>query len=139
MGLTVLDAGVLIGFLDRHDAHHDAAHRVVDRALAANEPLALPASALAELLVGPSRRGPDQVDLVHRLVDQLPVAVLPLDAAVATVAAGLRASHRALRLPDALVIASAVVVDADRLVTTDRGWPTRKRLGLRAELQRLPG
>ena len=139
MGLTVLDAGVLIGFLDRHDAHHAAAHRLVEDALGASDSLSLPASALAEVLVGPSRRGPDQVDLVHRLVEQLPVSVVPLDATVATVAAGLRAAHRSLRLPDALVIASAVVVDADRLVTTDRRWPTRKRLGLRAELQRLPG
>lgn len=138
MGLTVLDAGVLIGFLDGKDAHHAAARQVLAASLDANDTLAVPASALAEVLVGPSRRGPEQVAVVHRLVEQLPVTVVPLDAEAATVAARLRAAHRSLRLPDALVIAAAVVVDADRLVTTDRGWPSRSRLGLRAELQRLP-
>ena len=137
MGLTVLDAGVLIGFLDGKDAHHAAAHRVLEASIAANDTLALPASALAEVLVGPSRRGPEQVAVVHRLVEQLPVTVVPLDAEAATVAAGLRAAHRSLRLPDALVIATAVVVDADQLVTTDRKWPSRARLGLRADVHRL--
>jgi predicted nucleic acid-binding protein len=137
MGLTVLDAGVLIGFLDGRDAHHAGAHRLLTASLAANDTLALPASALAEVLVGPSRRGPEQVAVVHRLVEQLPVTVVPLDAETATVAARLRAAHRSLRLPDALVIATAVVADADQLVTTDRKWPTRARLGLRAELRRL--
>jgi predicted nucleic acid-binding protein len=56
MGLTVLDAGVLIGFLDGRDAHHAGAHRLLTASLAANDTLALPASALAEVLVGPSRR-----------------------------------------------------------------------------------
>jgi predicted nucleic acid-binding protein len=29
-----------------------------------------------------------------------------------------------LRLPDALVVATAIVVDADRLLTTDARWPS---------------
>ena len=57
MGLTVLDSGVLIGFLDSNDAHHPASLEVFTDAHAGNDRLVLPASALAEILVGPSRRG----------------------------------------------------------------------------------
>jgi len=35
-----------------------------------------------------------------------------------------------LRLPDALVIATAASSDADRLITTDRKWPTAKAMKL---------
>ena len=34
-----------------------------------------------------------------------------------------RSTTSALRLPDALVIAPAVARDADRILTTDAGWP----------------
>ncbi len=137
MGLTVLDAGVLIGFLDRSDAHHQKAYRALDESLERNDGIVLPASAFAEMLVGPSRRGPEEVATVRRLIERLAIEVAPLDADVAANAAGLRARHRSLKLPDALVIATAIVVDADLLITTDRKWPTRTRLGLRATVIKL--
>jgi predicted nucleic acid-binding protein len=38
--------------------------------------------------------------------------------------AALRAAHgTSLRLPDALVVATAIVRSADRILTTDAGWP----------------
>ena len=46
----------------------------------------------------------------------------PIDADVALVAARLRAKHRALRLPDALVLAVAHVDAADVILTADRKW-----------------
>ena len=52
-------------------------------------------------------------------------------------AAQLRARHPALKLPDALVVATAVTLDADHLVTTDRKWPSRSRLGLRAIITKI--
>ncbi|HXH56327.1 type II toxin-antitoxin system VapC family toxin [Iamia sp.] len=137
MGLTVLDAGVLIGFLDRNDTHHESARRALDGALDRNDRLVVPASALAETLVGPSRRGADAVATVRRLLERVPIDVAPLDRDVATVAAALRARHRALKLPNALVIATTDTLDADLLVTTDRRWPPRSRLGLRAMIARL--
>lgn len=43
---------------------------------------------------------------------------------IARSAAALRARHgRALRLPDALVLATAIELRAHRLLTTDAGWP----------------
>ena len=51
----------------------------------------------------------------------VPVDTVLLDEEVAVETATLRASLGArLRLPDAMVIATAIILDADRLVTTDR-------------------
>lgn len=137
MGLTVLDAGVIIGFLDANDAHHAAAHTALGDALERTDRLVLPASAFAEVLVGPSRKGTDAVNAVRDLVDRLPIAIEPIDAAVAVAAAAIRARHRSLKLPDALVIATAGHLDADHLITTDRGWPSRTKLKLRASIREI--
>jgi predicted nucleic acid-binding protein len=128
MGLIHLDAGVIIGFLDASDAHHQTSRAALAAALQHGDHLALAASALAESLVGPARRGESAVNAVRNFVEHLPIAIIPLDIEIATTAARLRARHRALRLPDALVIATAIEHDADHLVTTDRKWPTAKAL-----------
>jgi len=137
MGLTVLDAGVIIGFLDAHDAHHAAARSALHDARARNDRLAIPASALAEILVGPSRKGAAGVGVVRDLVDRVPLDVEPLDAEIAIAAAAIRARHRSLKLPDALVIATAGHLDADHLITTDRGWPSRSKLKIRASISEI--
>ena len=137
MGLTVLDAGVIIGFLDANDAHHQAADAALRDARSRNDRLVLPASAYAEVLVGPSRSGAAAVDAVRRLVERVPIHVEALDADIAQVAAALRARHRPLKLPDALVIATASHLDADHLITTDRKWPARSKLKLRASIEEL--
>ncbi len=124
MGLTVLDAGVVIALLDAADMHHAAAVAAVRTARDRGDVLVLPASAYAECLVSPHRRGPDAVAVVDRFLDALPARVEPADRSIAGAAAALRAAHgTALRLPDALVIATALVRGADRIVTTDAGWP----------------
>lgn len=128
MGLTVLDAGVLIGFLDSDDSHHASAHAAIRNARDRHDRLALPASAFAEMLVGPSRQGEEAVGTVQQLMRRVPIDIAPLGSEIAAVAAGLRARHRSLKLPDALVIATAAHLDADHLVTTDRGWPTSEKL-----------
>ena len=128
MGLTVLDAGVVIGFLDGSDAHHSAAHAELSDARSRGDRLVLPASAFAEILVGPSRKGASEVAVVRRLVERVPIAVEPLGADIAVHAAALRSRHPSLKLPDALVIATAAHLNADRLVTTDRHWPSKSKL-----------
>ena len=124
MGLTVLDAGVVIALLDGADVHHAAAVAGVRAARDRGDVLVLPTSAYAECLVSPHRRGPDAVAVVDRFLDALPAHVEPADRSIAAAAAALRAAHGTpLRLPDALVIATALVRDADRILTTDAGWP----------------
>ncbi len=130
MGLTHLDAGVIIAFLDADDEHHQAARSALSDALDNAEQLSIAASALAECLVGPARRSATAVGLVRTVIDRLPVSVVQLDEDIATAAAVLRARHRTLKLPDALVIATAEHSRADRLVTTDRKWPTSKAMKL---------
>lgn len=124
MGLTVLDAGVVIALLDASDVHHLAAAASVRDALQQGDVLILPASAYAECLVAPSRRGARAVAVVDRLIDALPVRVEPADRSIAARAAALRATHgTSMRLPDALVVATALVRGAGRIITTDRAWP----------------
>jgi len=124
VALTVLDAGVLIAFLDAEDPHHAAARRALANAVGRRDDLILPASAYAELMVGPHRSGPDVVATAQAALEALAVQIEPATKAVASAAAELRARHgRRLRLPDALVLATALVARADRVLTTDARWP----------------
>lgn len=137
MGLTHLDAGVIIAFLDGADAHHDAARAALSSSLDDAERLSIAASALAECLVGPARRSTTAVELVRTVIDRLPVSVVLLDEEIATQAAMLRARHRSLKLPDALVIATAERSSADRLITTDRKWPAAKAMKLTVSIEQI--
>jgi predicted nucleic acid-binding protein len=129
MGLTVVDAGVLIGFLNENDAHHVASIREFEAARRRGE-IVIPASALAESMVSPARKGESSLEAVREFIERLPVGVAPLDAEVAIIAAQVRARHgQLLKLPDALVVATAINLEADVLVTTDRGWPSKLALG----------
>lgn len=130
MGLTVIDAGVLIGFVDSSDAHHQSSVREMRAALDRGDDLSIPASALAEALVGPSRKGEAAVRRLRDVVARLPLAVAAVDEELAVATALLRARHaKKLRLPDALVVATAMQLGADNLVTTDHRWPTARALG----------
>lgn len=137
MGLIHLDAGVVIGFLDGDDAHHHAARARLGDALKDGDRLAMASSAFAECLVGPARRGDTAIRIVQELFERLPISVVALEPETAIVAARLRAAHRTLRLPDALVIATAVRDSADELVTTDRKWPTARALKLKTTIKHL--
>jgi len=137
VALIHLDAGVIIGFLDADDAHHEAARTVLAEALQGGDRLAMASSAVAECLVGPARRGEQSVRTVCDLFNRVPITIVPFTAEAALVAARLRAKHSALRLPDAIVIATAVEAGADQLVTTDRKWPSAKQLGLAVALRHL--
>jgi predicted nucleic acid-binding protein len=134
MGLIVLDAGVLIGVLDGTDVHHVPATEALRVAEENLDQLALPTSALAEILVGPCRRGPDAVASVYGLLATLTIDLVAIDQAIAREAAVLRAKT-SLRLPDAFVIASAIVLRADRLLSTDGRWPAAVADSFRGAIQ----
>ncbi len=124
MALTVIDAGVIIAVLDSADAHHEVAKDALRDALAHGEALVLPASAYAEVLVAPFRRNEESAGVVDSFIDSMPAAVQPITREIARAAALLRAQHGTrLRLPDALVVATALDLAADRLLTTGRRWP----------------
>jgi predicted nucleic acid-binding protein len=125
-----LDADVLIAFLDASDAQHDSAVDAVRPLLAAGVHLLIAASVYAEILVRPLQRGSD--DTVDAFIAAIGATVVPIDRDIARRAAQLRGSHRALRLPDAISLATALVAGAD-FVTLDR------RLRKTADLERPTG
>ncbi len=124
MALTILDAGMIIGVLDADDAHHRVAREALAAALERGDSLSVPASAYAEALVSPARRGQEAMLAVDAFLADLPAEVEPITRQVAARAAQLRAEHGTrMRLPDALVLATALHLGADRVLTTDSGWP----------------
>lgn len=124
MGLTVVDAGILIGVLDADDAHHAGAVDVLSTAVDRGDRIVVPASAYAEALVGPARHGPPARRAVDEFLADLAADVEPITRQAAARAAELRATHRQrLKLPDALIVAIAMHLDADQILTTDRRWP----------------
>jgi len=113
MGPLILDASVVIGLLDAADAHHDRAVDEVEAADREGRTLLLPASAHSELLVAFARAG--RIPEARAAVAAMGISVVPLTAAIAESAAELRSSHRHLRLPDAIVLASAQAHDGELL------------------------
>ena len=134
MGLTVLDAGVVIAGLDSNDAHHAAAGRALANAGRRRDQLVVPAPAYAEVLVRPAERGPAFVAQVDAALDVLGVTIAPVDREIARRAALIRSKHRSLRLPDALIIATAQELGADHLLTTDHRWRSLRFPGWRARM-----
>jgi predicted nucleic acid-binding protein len=101
----ILDASVLIGLLDTADRHHTRAVEDVDQADRADHQLLTPASAYSEALIAFARAG--RVNDARDAVAGMGISVVPLTAPIAERAAELRARHDTLRLPDALVLATA--------------------------------
>lgn len=104
----------MIGFLEPTDANHE-------RAVAAlrergRDSFILPASAYSETLVRPLAIG--AAEHVETFVERLQVSVVPADREVAWLAAKLRCGDSGLRLPDALVLATARLRSA-RLLSFD--------------------
>lgn len=122
--MIVVDAGVLIATLDPADRHHHAATRALTQAAGESEDLVLPAAAYAELLVDPARSGSPAVERADAFVDDLGLVVAPVTRSIARRAALLRARHGGrMRLPDALVVATAQDLGASGILTTDARWP----------------
>ena len=120
MAVIVLDASVVIGFLSSRDAHHEAAEHAFVRHR--DDDLILPASVYAEILVGPFRIGADAVAKVDAFLTDFAVHIAPVDAETAKRAALLRSRPQSLRLPDALVLATADAIGASKVLTVDRTW-----------------
>lgn len=118
MGTLILDASVLIGLLDAGDAHHARAVSDVESADLAGRALVAPASVYSEALVAFARAG--RLGDARDAIAAMGIAVAPMTAAIAEQAAELRADHNWLRLPDAIVVASARALDAQLLTYDDR-------------------
>lgn len=116
---VALDSDAVVGFLDRSDALHEEAVELIGDAVA-EDSLATSAVTLAELLTG-AFLGHHDERIVRGFFDDLVAAVVPVDAEVAEAAARLRSCTK-LRMPDALVLATAIVrPEITAMITGDAG------------------
>lgn len=119
--MIVLDASVLIGHLDRADAHHDRAQELLLQV--ADQDLAASTITLAEVLVAPARAR--QLDRATAALHELRVRSVSLGEDAHVRLATLRAGT-GLKLPDCCVLLAAEQVHAavatfdDRLAAASR-------------------
>jgi predicted nucleic acid-binding protein len=115
---VILDSDAVVAFLDRADALHNAADKAI-RDLLGKDRLLASAVTYAEVLTG-ARLGRHDEKRVRGFFTDLISEILPVDAAVADKAADLRSSRKSLRMPDALILATADLhSEADLVVTGD--------------------
>lgn len=121
--MIVLDASVLIAYLDSDDSHHAAAETLLMEAV--DEDIAANPLTLAEVLVAPARQG--RLDLAQTALRALEVSELPFPPDTSVRLAQLRAST-GLKMPDCCVLlaaeqATATIASFDdrlRQAATDR-------------------
>jgi predicted nucleic acid-binding protein len=109
---------VAIALFTATDAHHARAIKELDAAVDREETFLMAASAYSEIMVHALRQ--ERNELVDRFVDGLQMEIVPIDREIGRQAAQLRARHRTLRLPDALVLATAKLRGAHLLTFDER-------------------
>jgi predicted nucleic acid-binding protein len=120
VALVVLDASVVIAFLDPDDALHDAAVEALTEHQ--HDELLVPLTVYAEILVAPYRRGAEAVAEVEAFLADFAVRIEAMTPAIARRAAQLRSEAQGVRLPDALLLATAGELKADCVLTGDESW-----------------
>jgi predicted nucleic acid-binding protein len=118
VGLAVVDASVLIATIDSRDIHHERAREEL-KAARRQHMLALPAVAFSEALVLPYRASPSEGRSVEGSLRL--GRIEPITDGIASRAAQIRAK-RQIKLPDALILATAVELRAQEILTFDRHW-----------------
>lgn len=116
---VALDSNVVIGFLDRGDALHQAADAKVRELLSGGENLVTSVVTYAEVLTG-AKLGHHDETVVRGFFRELITQVTPVELEVADRAADLRGQERVLRMPDALILAGAEASPGvERIVCAD--------------------
>lgn len=118
--VALLDSSVIAGFLDRGDLFAAASGRIRERA--GHRRFTVSVITYAELLAGAELGHHDEMTIRGFFSDLVEV-VHPVDDDVAEGAARLRGRNPSLRLPDALILATADVSGADVVLTADHRWP----------------
>lgn len=101
----LLDADVLIGALDRTDAHHERARELFVRAGERHDQLSISIVNLTEVLVAPAA-DPTRLGTAREAIAALGVSVHQPSEAIGVGAARLRGRHP-ISLPDAYLLAAA--------------------------------
>ena len=133
---VALDSDAVVGFVDAADALHAAADAAV-RELAGEQRLMVSVVTYAEVVTG-ARVGHHDLGAVMGFFADVISRIVPVDVEVADRAAELRAAASSLRMPDALIVATAELApEVDTLLTGDRA--VAKLRGLRCQVQLLSG
>jgi predicted nucleic acid-binding protein len=130
--VVVIDASVLIGFLDAADPSHATAVELLRTEVEAGSRLLISASAYSETLVRPMQR--DLADQIDAALDGLGIGIVAIDRLTARSAAAIRA-RSPVRLPDALVLATARGQEAKLLTLDKRLRRIAESLGISVPLQ----
>ena len=129
----ILDSDAVVGFLDRGDSLHASADATV-RKLIPERRLMVSVVTYAEVLTG-AKLGRHDESRVRGFFSALISSVLPVDLEVADKAAELRSRRKALRMPNALILATAETNgEVDLIVTGDRA---AKAADLRCQVKLL--
>ena len=113
---VVLDSDAVVGFLDGGDALHDAADEAI-RALIGSHHLLVSAVTYAEVLTG-ARLGHHDENRVRGFFLEMASGILSVDVEITEKAAELRSRLKTLRMPDALILATADIAPEVELVLT---------------------
>jgi predicted nucleic acid-binding protein len=112
-GVIVLDANVVIAFLDANDPHHAASLDLLERNFV--DGFGCSVLTLAEALVHPTRA--DRQDAALASLTRIGVEMIPLEASDAIALADVRSTYK-LRMPDAVALFTAMQFGA-QLATFD--------------------
>jgi predicted nucleic acid-binding protein len=132
MEVTLLDTGAVVAFLSSGDKHHLAASQAI-RSAASQDYFLLSAISYAELLTG-ARLGHRAEGAVRGFCKRFVEEIVAVDDQIADRAATLRAANK-IKLPDALILATAQIYPAHKVIGTDAQWG--KIRGYKVPFQRL--
>ena len=123
---VLVDTSIVLSYIGGREATSDLARRLFDAfAATGRNPVAISAVTVAETLVRPFRHSPAAVATADGFLRHFgEMRIVDVTYAVAREAARIRAVTD-LAMPDALIVASAVVADVDAVITNDRSWQRR--------------
>ena len=111
--MIVLDASVLIAYLNPQDQHDASAHSILYRSV--SDEFLVSVVTMAEVLVGPTRS--QRLDRAHTVLHELGLSTIGIDASAPTELARIQAETN-LKLPDCCVLLAAEQTGG-RLATFD--------------------
>ena len=119
----LIDSSAVLAYLTGTEPTSPAAERLFDTFVSTGRnPAALSVVTVEEILVRPFRIGAAAVSTAEGFLRHFAeIRLVEVSYDVAREAARIRAVA-GLRTPDALIIATAIVIEADILVTNDRSW-----------------
>lgn len=123
----LLDSSALIAYLNGGEPASEVAELLIDSFVrSARNTAVVSMVSVLEVLVRPLRRSQTAYHHVHDFLTKFPnLRLQPIDMAVAQEAASVRATQ-GLKTPDALVVASGLVAQVERVVTNDERWKSIK-------------